>query len=328
MLFIGKKMEGEIAHSFKNFEFIEVNSKPNQSNYAFLKNLYNLEQKIEIPEGAVIHSQRPDWLVPFCGRKNRKIVTLHGSHAKNVFLKKGFLVGSIYSRLEKKGLACADAIISVSYHDANAYKQKYPFAAGKITVIPIGIDIDRFKNKDRKKSRKALGFSEEDQIVISVGRLEKEKSYGLLIKACHEARVKLLLVGRGREEEKLKQLAKNIGADVVFHEAVDHEKIPEILACGDVFALVSKHEGLPTVVIEALAAGLPIVATDVGDMRKLVIEGKTGYIVDESSLAEKLSDLFSLRIHSRDCITVAKKYLLSAISKEIINMYHENKKNR
>src|SRR3989338_6997958 len=71
--FIGKKQEGGIINKL-DINFIELNKKPGQSNYVFLKNLFVLERTIKISRNAVIHSQRPDWIIPFRNFPNRKII--------------------------------------------------------------------------------------------------------------------------------------------------------------------------------------------------------------------------------------------------------------
>src|SRR5690554_3011365 len=81
------------------------------------------------------------------------------------------------------------------------------------------------------------------------------------------------------------------------------EDVPALLAAADVFVLSSAHEGLPNVVMEALAAGLPVVATDVGGVRELVEEGISGFVVppsDSEALAKGMADMMALDTRRRD----------------------------
>ena len=325
VIFIGKKQEGGVIHKFSSLKFIELNHKSNQSNYIFLNNLFRLASKHKVDENTIIHAQRPDWLVPFRNFSNKKIAVLHGSHSKNVFVKKGFLIGKLYSMLEKKGLEIADAIVSVSEECSNYYKGlygKYPGITEKILTIPLGIDLQNFRNLDKDKSRKKYGFKKSDKVVVYVGRFEKEKNLKLMINACQKARLKLFLVGTGREENELKEYAKRIKADVTLHGAVSNEKVPEMLSCGNVFALTSIHEGLPTAVIEAMAAGLPVVSTNVGDVSKLVVDGKTGYIVDEDNIVQKLGILMKNPYrYKNDCLNKSREYSWDKIGDKIKDIY-------
>lgn len=326
VLFIGKKQKGKITNKLSNVDFIEATKKPNQSNYIFLKNLFKIANKLKLKRDTIIHAQRPDWIVPFSKFKNKKIVTLHGSHSKNVYLKKGFIIGKLYSKLEKKGLQLADVIISVSDENKKYYQKiyrKYPDIIRKFVTIPVGIDISKFKHINKEKSRKKYGFKKTDKIVVYVGRFEKEKNLKFLIKSCHKVGIKLFLVGNGKEEKNIKKYAEKLESNTIFHPFVDNKQIPEILACGDVFTLTSLYEGFPTVVLEALAAGLPVISTDVGGIRKLVVNGKTGFVVDENDIIDKIKLLTKNNSKfKQNCIKKAREFSWDRMGKKIINQYN------
>ena len=324
VIFIGKKQKEKILNKFNNFKFIELNKKPNQSNYIFLKNLFKIAPKLNLNDDIVINAQRPDWIVPFSKRKNNKIITLHGSHSKNVYLKKGYIIGKIYSRLEKKGLQIADTIISVSEENTKYYKhlyKNYPDIIKKFVTIPVGVDLSKFKGINKHKAREKYGFKKSDKVVVYVGRLEKEKNLPLLIRACHQANLKLFIVGNGREEAHLKNFAQKLHSKTIFHDSVSNEAVPETFACGDIFALTSLYEGLPTVLIEALATGLPIISTEVGDTKKLVIDGKTGFIVNQRNIVEKLRFIIkNPSKYKRNCIEKSKQYSWRKIGDQLMQV--------
>ncbi len=262
VVFIGKKTGGIIINSYENMEFIEVSKIPHLFNSTFLIYLFYINRILKLPNDAVIHAQRPDWIIPFKNRKNKKIVTLHGSHSKNVYLKKGLLLGKLYSFLEWLGLKTADNIISVSEENISYYKTLYDKnITSKMMYIPPAIYLTRFENIDRKKARMKYGFKEEAQIVLFLGRFEKEKNPEMLLRAIKEANVTGFFVGSGKLEEDLKNLAKEINVDVKFQEPVKNERVPEILACVDALGLTSLYEGFPLVLIEAMAAGVPCIST-------------------------------------------------------------------
>ncbi|MFH0876265.1 MAG: glycosyltransferase family 4 protein [archaeon] len=327
VIFIGKKHDCEIINNFDNFEFVEATAKHPSSNIAFLKGLYVVSRMITMPEDAVIHSQRPDWLIPFSKLKNKKIITLHGSHAKNVYLKKGLIFGKIYSFLEKKGLKLADKIISVSEENANYYRKMYEKdkkICDKIITIPIGVDLSRFNDIDKAKARKKYSLSLKDKAVCYVGRLEAEKNVKVIIKASKEADVKLLIFGDGKESEHLKTYAKEISSNAMFFGSIPNDDVPSALACSDALCLSSLYEGLPTVAIEALASGIPVVSTDVGDIRKLVVEGFTGFIANAENYSEKIKLAIARgKDMQKDCLAKASEYDMERIGEEIVKVYGE-----
>jgi len=310
VVFIGTKTEGKIIKHFENMEFIEATRKSNQSDLLFFVNLFVINNVLALSNDTVIHAQRPDWIIPFKNRKNKKLVTLHGSHAKNIFLKNGYFPGKLYSIIEWIGLSAADNIISVSEENISFYKTLYgKHIISKMTYIPPGIDLANYDNINRKKSRRKYGFKKEDKIVLYLGRFEKEKNPEMLLRAIKKANVKGFFVGSGKQEKYLKKITQELDIDIKFEKPVKNERVPEILACVDLLGLTSLHEGFPLVLIEAMAAGIPCISTDVGDVRKIIEDGVTGYIVDDKTIVEKLKLTLQNSPKFRwNCINKAKKF--------------------
>ncbi|MGR8932643.1 MAG: glycosyltransferase family 4 protein [Gammaproteobacteria bacterium] len=310
VIFIGKRTHRPITNSYKNVQFVEANILSNLFNFNFLIQLFCIARHLALPDDAMIHAQRPDWIIPFHRRKNKKIVTLHGSHLKNVYLKKGFLAGKLYSFLERLGLKAADRIVSVSEETVAYYNRLYEKEiTSKIRFIPPAIDLTAFDNIDRQRSREKYGFQKNARIVLFLGRFEKEKNLEMLLRAIKDANVTGFFVGSGKQEGYLKCLAKATDADVRFHKPVKNELVPEILACADVLGLTSLHEGFPLVLIEAMAAGVPCISTDVGDVKKIIEEGVTGYIVNDKTIVDKLNLIFKDSVRYRvECIRKASKF--------------------
>lgn len=155
--------------------------------------------------------------------------------------------------------------------------------------IPNGIDTGRFRpNGERSLWRKKNGFREEDVLVVSVARLDPQKNPGALVRAINTIpEAELVLVGEGELRKQLE------GHPRVHLLGIRHD-IPEILAASDIFALASNWEGLPLAVIEALAAGLPVLGTSVGCLPEVVQHGRTGLLVDpgnQPALVDALSYL-------------------------------------
>ncbi len=170
----------------------------------------------------------------------------------------------------------------------------------KIETIYNGIDVERFiVNKEKEDIRLELGWGLEEKIIIMVAVLRRGKGHEVLFDAIPRimsanpsARIKL--IGDGELNTVLRQQAVQFGEVVEFlGERMD---VPVLLKASDVLVLPSWSEALPTVLIEAGAASLPVVATDVGGTAEIVMDGDTGYVVqpgDSVSLAEKLIKILS-----------------------------------
>ncbi len=156
----------------------------------------------------------------------------------------------------------------------------------------------------------------------------------MLLKAFKDFRpeipkARLILLGEGPEEERLRKIVKTQRIDgVTFMKPVKHDDIPEIINCADVLTLCSLFEGMPTVVLEALACGVPVVSTDVGDVNKVVVDGKTGQLVKHRN-PESLKNAILKVIRNQgisyidSCVSVAERYSWDNISQRIMEVYAE-----
>lgn len=333
--FVGISLNERERSSSSLFTFIPIVTGSNISEIKFSFNLLLKAHSLKLQKSSIIHAQRPDLMLPFIifYRKNPKVCTLHGIGYNDVYFKKGKFVGRIYRLVEKFALKHTDRIIAVDENTGKFYSKIYPWLKDKITVIPVGIDTELFKPMGKREIREKYGLNEEDKIILFVGRFETEKGLDLLLKSFKEAKkeitdCKLVLVGSGREKSNLENLIKYLGSkDIIFMNPLEHDKIPEIMNCADVFALCSLHEGMPTVVLESLACGVPVVSTDVGDVHKVVKNGETGYIsktrdIEElkTKLVEILSDGKKLK---GNCIKTAQEYSRDRIVKKIVGVYNE-----
>jgi glycosyltransferase involved in cell wall biosynthesis len=169
-------------------------------------------------------------------------------------------------------------------------------------VIPNGVDTDRFRPDpaSRARMRKELGIGDEF-IWLAVGRLMWKKDYITMLEAMARQRDGVLLIaGAGPLEEKLRVHAGELGVSARFLGL--REDIVELMNASDALVLSSVVEGLPMVLIEAAAAGLPCVATDVGGVREVVLDGETGFVVriqDPVALAAAMKRLAELPPEAR-----------------------------
>lgn len=316
VVFVGKN-NGFPSRDTK-YDVIISNKSEGQNNVAFYLSLLRTSKKIITDKNSIIHSQRPDWVVPFKNHQGFKIFTLHGSHYKNMKVKKGIIMRLLYRFLEKKAFMIADKIIAVDSETKKEYSEKYPSFANKIVVVPLGIDTKTFKPNNKKNARKKLGISLNKDVFLYVGRFSKEKNIDLMIKSLQPGE-KLLLIGKGDEEQKLRMLAK--GKDVEFVKPLNHDKLVHYYNAADILLLFSDHEGLPTAVLESMACGTPVVATKVGELPNIIINGKNGYIISGHHRAMMSLALRKSEDLKEECIKTASKYDWKQISKKIEETY-------
>jgi 1,2-diacylglycerol 3-alpha-glucosyltransferase len=162
---------------------------------------------------------------------------------------------------------------------------------GDITTIPTGIVLKPFREADGDAVRKHRGW-ERDTVLITVGRLAKEKSFDTLLEAAaivmqDHPNVRLAIIGGGLEERSLKKLAQELGITnrVDFVGTVPYEEVPNYLKAADIFCFASTTETQGLVTMEAMAAGLPIVAVDATGTHDAVTNGKEGLLTENDSAA-------------------------------------------
>jgi len=202
----------------------------------------------------------------------------------------------------------------------------------KRRVIHNGLQVDCFhrNQEQRDRMREQFGIKDHETLIATVGRLSKEKNQEMLLRAaaclCHEhPNLKFLLVGGGPEDQHLRLLADalNLGPKVVFTGVIE-EMVPVYQAM-DVFVLSSVTEGMPLTILEAMAAGVPVVATHVGGVPELIRDHQTGLLVaskDVSGLTESLKRLIASRVLRRQLAEDAFAFVSTHFSQqEMVERY-------
>ena len=175
----------------------------------------------------------------------------------------------------------ADAIAAVSQalKDALVALGASP---DKIRVLRNGVDLVKFQEGDREAARRHIGVNE--ITLLSVGNLVPLKGHDLAIRALALLdNASLIIVGDGPEAGKLHSLAETLAVAhrVRFLGRLPHDELPELYGAADVLLLLSSSEGWPNVLLEAMACGTPVVATDVGGTREVVATSANGAIVTD-----------------------------------------------
>ena len=220
-------------------------------------------------------------------------VMVHTVH--NLAEKEVDLVGRSIHRLAFGGSVAA---VAVSEEVGRSFREYY--GAAPAAVIPNGIAVAEFYCPEaRLPWRRAHGFADSDFLVVSVARLDPQKDPLALIAAFAKAlagdpRAHLLLAGDGSLREAARQQAASLCLAARVHFLGVQADVAGILSAADVFALSSSYEGNPMAVMEAMAAGLPVVATAVGGVPDIVAHGETGLLVpagDRDAFAASLGRL-------------------------------------
>ena len=175
-----------------------------------------------------------------------------------------------------------------------------------VFVVPNGVDLDKFdKLVDRYSLRSKMGISAKDKVLLFVGTLKPVKGVKYLIRAMSiikdfDENVKLLIVGDGEEKEYLIHLTKRLHLDdsISFIGKVPNEKVPHYMHVSDLLVQPSISEGFPVVILEAMAAGLPIVTTNVTGLPEIVCNLKNGLLVEPKN-SEDIADKVLLIIHNK-----------------------------
>lgn len=195
---------------------------------------------------------------------------------------------SIWSRI--------DRVLSVSSGLSARMAAEIGFALSDIQTIRNGVDLSRFSPRDRTHARRAIGLPDQGFLVGTVGRLVPVKDHSTFLRALAVVRARgvacdAVLVGEGPLASRLREECDRLGLDNV--RLLGHrEDVPVVLAALDLFVLSSISEGLSNTILEAMATGLPVVATRVGGAEEIVVHGRTGLLVppsDPEALAAALT---------------------------------------
>ena len=205
----------------------------------------------------------------------------------------------------------------------------------RYSVIPTGTDLEPFLNADGKSLRAENGWQDET-VLISVGRLAPEKNWDTLVRAfakVHQEHpeTRLVLIGDGAARPTLEELAAELGVSerVTFTGALPFQEIPRYLKAADVFAFASITETQGLVTIEAMAAGLPVVAVDGPGTRDIVEPGKQGFLVenDPDALAKGVHKLISdpqrIKRSSNSALKKAKTFDVNQLGNQLLGVYEQ-----
>jgi len=194
-----------------------------------------------------------------------------------------------------------DRVVAVGQHVRNALVKNEGLNRDRVTVIYNGIDCQAYNPVPRQRAETRAGWGLDDShlAIIQVARLNRLKNQATALRAmsmltANYPQARLVLVGDGEERSTLEQLTDSLQlrSQVIF--AGMQKDVPRMLSAADLFLLSSVSEGIPLTLLEAMAAGLACVATRVGGIPEVIVNGVTGLLAepsDPNALAGKLSTL-------------------------------------
>jgi glycosyltransferase involved in cell wall biosynthesis len=214
---------------------------------------------------------------------------------------------SIYKFVDSLGFRMCDRAVAICRAGERHLSKTHPELNGKIKLIYNGIQIDRFPLK------RSWNVSEPDGVTIGfVGRLSEEKGCPDFLHVLKELigrryNVRGLVVGGGPDIDSIKSLAEEYGiSDVVEFCGLQEDVVP-FLHRMDIFLLPSYREGLPLVILEAMAVGLPVISTRIAGIPEQIIENENGFLVSPGDIAEMVDHCIHLVEHSDDRERFAKQ---------------------
>lgn len=228
------------------------------------------------------------------GSRPRLILTEHGRHFPDV-------VSPLRRAVNRLILApLADAINAVCHFSARALCRMDGFAGGRIDVIENGIELERYESvEDRVTLRWQLGLDPSRRYIANVARLHPVKDQATLVRAFATVAARredadLLLIGDGARRSELETLVRELNLETRVRFLGVRRDVPDLLRAVDVFALTSLSEAASLTLLEAMAAGLPVVVTAVGGNPEIVRDGREGLLVPRGDAAATGSALLHL----------------------------------
>jgi glycosyltransferase involved in cell wall biosynthesis len=264
--------------------------KPPGLRYGTIDRLRGMLRQLE-PD--VVHSHQVGALLyagPAARREKVRVVvhTEHGNHSANQLSWSRWIRTRLRTRI---AASFSDRFFCVSDNIASAVRAYGTVAKGKVCVVLNGIDTAAFDAAgDPQSLRRALGIPYDAPVIGTVGRLNEIKRQDLLIRgfanvANGDSKPHLLIVGDGPELEPLRQAAAALGLAERIHFAGYQARPEHFLHLMDIFALTSRLEGMPLAILEAWAAGRPVIASRVGGVPAIVTDGETGILFDSGDEA-------------------------------------------
>lgn len=316
--------QGELKDEFYNISvpIVSIDLKPTVKNIP--KGVYKTHGVLVDNNIDIVHSHLayPDLITRVSSRiiSLPHLSTYHSVRQNRIFIK------NLAERLTWK---LSDKIICVSEGVLQSYNRRK-----NMDVIYNGVEIEEINDRTKEctVSRDELGIDKETTVLVNIGRcirVKKQKTLINAMKILESENIVLFILGDGPLKSKLRQkcVDKDVDDKVIFPGYV--ENIVPYLSIGDIFVSSSSREGLPTAHLEAMAAELPIIATDIPGVREIVKHGENGFLYpigDSETLSSHILNMGSdeRKKLGKNGVEIARsKFTMEEIADKYVDIYSE-----
>ena len=330
---IDKPVDKELQR--RGVKIFEVPFSRNPLGIGNIKAFIKLEELQRINDYDIVHVHTP--IAAIYGRllklnfpSLRIIYTAHGYH----FLKGGSKLGWIlYYPIEKIMAKFTDVTININKEDYEITKEK--LKPKKCYLLNgVGLDLDKYKklsSKEIQEKRKEFGLKDKDFVVLMIAEINKNKNHIQLINAMDILKdkypnIKVLCIGYGTLKESLEKqiILRNLQNNIfMLGYRLDVNKLINI---SDIGILLSRREGLPRNIMEFMACGRKVIATDIRGCRDLICDETIGTLVnvdDYESTAKAIEKYYILNDKSFEVSKEIRKYDIESINSELLKIYED-----
>jgi glycosyltransferase involved in cell wall biosynthesis len=244
----------------------------------------------------------------------------------------GPLRRGLFFRIERSLARATDAVVAVSESEARTFAASGVVDPARVRIVPNGVDPVPYAAASRADLT-ALGLDPERPTAAVIGLLNVAKGQDLALEALVDhPGLQLLLVGHGEMEAELRALAARLGVASRVAFAGFRRDVPGLLAAADLLLLPSRWEGMPYIVLEAMASARPVAATPVDGARDLVTDGETGWLAptaDAAGVSEVLGRALAATATERASLGAAgrarvlERYTVDAMVEGLLALYAE-----
>jgi glycosyltransferase involved in cell wall biosynthesis len=336
---IGRFNNMYVVNRFDKFDFLDAML----GEYITQRRVYKVvNKKLKSDDIDIVHTGGIFDSYLYLGKINKKktkvVMTVHGNHLLEIKTwfhgprRKYYL--KLYDFIERKNFEVPDAFVSVSEYNVEMIKKRWGYLREQGLInknkrplflsILNGVNTNEFKPIIKNSSKKENTFK-----VISVGNLNSYKGYPYLFEAAKVLNgINFIVIGSGPLESKLKKIAPT---NVEFIGTVNNNELPSWYNSSDIFCLPSVLESFPIVLLEAMACGLPVIATSIVGIPEIVNDEENGFLIKPRDSDELIEAILRLkgspelmeRMAENNRRKMLSKYSWDTIAKDYIKLYEQ-----
>ena len=308
------------------WNFVPVTRESRVSSFRFLAALHRKARRIPI-HGNVVHAHRADDLTAFASRTDllARILTVHGLSTKGIAQRHGRVVSSMYLRFEKAAMRLADRVLALDRGTLSSLRSRYPEQSAKFLMGSGGVDLRLFAPMPRSEARRQLDLPDRPTVAY-LGRLVREKNLPVFMEALDSLpTVQVIVAGEGPLREDVEAWGRRRKL-FRFLGRLPHDRVSIALNAANVLALPSLWEAMPSICLESLACGTPVVATRVGGLDEVIRPGTNGLLVDAepkrfaAALDHVLATSEEMRTESRRSV---EGYGWDSVAERLVEIYRQ-----